>query len=108
MGSFQLGRSGTCSRWDSAGGSAFLAAGATAVIRTRWPVENGAETALSIRLHGHLRDGRDPAEALRRAQLDLLRPDDALRNSLGPHLAAVDDAELSDPASWAGHVHHGI
>jgi len=30
----------------------------------------------------------DPAEALRRAQLDLLRPDGALRDSLGPHLAA--------------------
>jgi hypothetical protein len=88
--------------------SAFLAAGATAVIGTRWPVENGAETALSVRLHGHLRDGRDPAEALRRAQLDLLRPDGALRDSLGPDLAPVDDSELSDPASWAGHVHHGI
>ena len=88
--------------------SAFLAAGATAVIGTRWPVENGAETALSIRLHGHLREACDPAEALRRAQLDLLRPDGALRDSLGPHLAPVDDAELSDPASWAGHVHHGI
>jgi CHAT domain-containing protein len=87
--------------------SAFLTAGATAVIGTRWPVENGAETALSIRLRGHFRDGCDPAEALRRAQLDLLRPDGALRESLGPHLAPVDDAELSDPACWAGHVHHG-
>jgi CHAT domain-containing protein len=88
--------------------TAFLAAGATAVIGTRWPVDDDTATALAIRLHHHLRDGHSPAEALRRAQLDLLRPGPALRDSLGPPFAEVDDARLSHPASWAGHVHHGI
>jgi hypothetical protein len=45
---------------------------------------------------------------LRRAQLDLLHPGPALRASLGPRFDAVGDARLSHPASWAGHVHHGI
>ena len=88
--------------------TAFLAAGATAVIGTRWPVEDGTTTALAIRLHHHLRDGQAPAEALRQAQLDLLRPGRAVRDSLGPDFAAIDDSVLSDPVSWAGHVHHGI
>jgi len=88
--------------------TAFLAAGATAVIGTRWPVEDDTAAALAIRLHHHLRDGDSPAEALRRAQLELLRPGSALRDSLGPHFTAVDDARLSHPASWAGHVQHGI
>jgi CHAT domain len=88
--------------------TAFLAAGATAVIGTRWPVDDDTTLALSIRVHQHLKDGHDPAEALRRAQLDLLRPGPALRESLGPAFTATDDARLSHPASWAGHVHHGI
>ena len=87
--------------------TAFLAAGATAVIGTRWPVDDDTTAALAIRLHHHLADGRDPAEALRRAQLELLRPDAELRAHLGPRFAGIDDARLSHPASWAGHVHHG-
>jgi hypothetical protein len=88
--------------------TAFLAAGATAVIGTRWPVDDDATTALSVRLHHHLNGGCAPAEALRRAQLDLLRPGPELRNGLGPQFAAISDARLRHPASWAGHVHHGI
>ena len=81
--------------------TAFLAAGATAVIGTRWPVDDDTTLALSIRVHQHLKDGHDPAEALRRAQLDLLRPGPALREGLGPAFTATDDARLSHPASWA-------
>jgi hypothetical protein len=88
--------------------TAFLAAGATAVIGTRWPVDDDTAAALAIRLHHHLKDGDSPAEALRHAQLELLRPDSVLRGSLGPHFTEVDDARLSHPASWAGHVQHGI
>jgi hypothetical protein len=88
--------------------TAFLAAGATAVIGTRWPVDDVTTAALDIRLHHHLKDGREPAEALRRAQLELLRPGPELRGSLGPRFARVGDARLSHPQSWAGHVHHGI
>ena len=88
--------------------TAFLAAGATAVIGTRWPVDDDTVTALSLRLHLHLQMGYQPAEALRRAQLDLLRPTPSMRATLGPHLGAVADARLSHPVTWAGHVHHGI
>jgi CHAT domain-containing protein len=85
----------------------FLAAGASAVIGTRWPVDDDTAAALSLRLHLHLQAGREPAEALRRAQLDLLRPTADVRQSLGPQLAALSDDRLSHPATWAGHVHHG-
>lgn len=88
--------------------TAFLAAGATAVIGTRWPVDDDTTAILSLRLHHHLHAGRSPAEALRRAQLDLLRPSEEMRATLDPHLAAVDPARLSHPAGWAGQVHHGI
>ena len=88
--------------------TAFLAAGATAVIGTRWPVDDDTVTALSLRLHLHLQMGYQPAEALRRAQLDLLRPTPSMRATLGPHLGAIADDRLSHPATWAGHVHHGI
>ena len=85
----------------------FLAAGATDVIGTRWPVDDDTAAALSLRLHLHLQTGHEPAEALRRAQLDLLRPTADVRESLGPQLAALSDERLSHPATWAGHVHHG-
>jgi hypothetical protein len=88
--------------------TAFLAAGATAVIGTRWPVDDDTVAALSLRLHYHLQVGYQPAEALRRAQLDLLRPTVGMRATLGPHLGALTDARLSHPATWAGHVHHGV
>jgi CHAT domain-containing protein len=68
--------------------------------------------ALSLRLHYHLQIGSPPAEALRHAQLDLLRPDPdmwkPLGKSLGKHLGAVAGSRFSHPASWAGYVHHGI
>jgi CHAT domain-containing protein len=88
--------------------TALLAAGATAVIGTRWPIDDDTATVLSLRLHYHLQLGKAPAEALRHAQLDLLRPDPGMRKSLGPDLAAIEESRLSHPASWAGHVHHGI
>jgi CHAT domain-containing protein len=88
--------------------TAFLAAGATAVIGTRWPIDDDTAAVLIHRLHHHLHLGRPPAEALRLAQLDLLTLTPDLRHGLHPHLAAIDDPRLAHPASWAGHVHHGI
>ena len=87
--------------------TAFLAAGACSVIGTRWPLDDDMTAVLSIRLHYHLQLGRTPAEALRRAQLDLLRPTEKIRQSFGRPLDAIDEARLSHPASWAGYVHHG-
>jgi hypothetical protein len=86
----------------------FLAAGATAVIGTRWPVDADTAAAVSLRLHYHLQMGHPPAEALRLAQLDLLRRAPEVRDILGQVLPGVEEARLSHPASWAGHVHHGI
>lgn len=88
--------------------TAFLAAGATAVIGTRWPVDDDTVAVLSLRLHYYLQRGHPPAEALRQAQLDLLRPSSGMRDTLDPVLAELTDARLSHAASWAGHVHHGI
>ena len=88
--------------------TAFQAAGATGVIGTRWPVDDDTATVLVLRLHYHLQTGCHPAEALRRAQRDLIRPTPAMRATLEPALADLSDARLGHPASWAGHVHHGI
>jgi CHAT domain len=88
--------------------TAFLAAGATSVIGTRWPVDDDTTAALSLRLHHHLQMAYTTAEALRRAQLDLLRPEPDIRRTLGRHLAALEDSRLSHPVTWAGSVHHGI
>ena len=88
--------------------TAFLAAGATDVIGTRWPVDDDTTAALNLRVHHHLQVGFPPADALRRAQLDLLRPRPDMRSTLGPILAVIEDSRLSHPVSWAGHVHHGI
>jgi CHAT domain-containing protein len=81
--------------------TAFLAAGATAVIGTRWPVDWDSTAVLTRRIHYYLQRGFPPAEALRDAQLDLLRPASRLS-------ATKEEARLSHPASWAGFVHHGI
>jgi len=87
--------------------TAFLAAGATAVIGTRWPIDDDTAAVLSLRLHYHLQLGKAPAEALRRAQLDLLRPEPGMRDSLDRHLAAIEESRLGHPVSWAGYVYHG-
>jgi CHAT domain-containing protein len=55
----------------------FIAAGVPLVIASLWPVDSGATTELMISFHRHRK--RDPlptAEALRRAQLDMLESQD--------------------------------
>jgi CHAT domain-containing protein len=51
----------------------FLAAGAASVIATLWQVDDAASSELFARFHQHLRDSGDPARALQRAQVELLR-----------------------------------
>jgi CHAT domain-containing protein len=65
---------------------AFLTAGARGVVGTLWEIEDDVSAPLFLKLHENLRAGAAPAEALRRAQNDLL-------HSGNPHLA--------QPASWA-------
>lgn len=54
-------------------GGLFLRRGATAVIATPADLDFEATRRLLGALHEHLQDGRVPAEALRRARVDLLR-----------------------------------
>jgi CHAT domain-containing protein len=65
---------------------AFLAAGVPAVLGTLAPVEDRVAAAMLKLFHRGLSEGRDPIEALRNAQLFLLR---------GP------DPDLKSPAGWA-------
>lgn len=76
-----------------------------------WDMDWGALREMSeagLRLHYHLQLGRGPADALRRAQPDLLRPGPGLREALDEQLAAPADARFRHPAAWAGFVHHGV
>jgi CHAT domain-containing protein/Tfp pilus assembly protein PilF len=53
---------------------AFLRAGARRVVATQWEVGDAASPDLMDHLYQHLSTGSDPAEALRQAKLDMLRP----------------------------------
>jgi CHAT domain len=87
--------------------TALLAAGATGVIGTRWPIDDDTTATLAHYLHHHLAGGHLPAHALRLAQLDLLDPAPRTLTGLHSHLAALPPSRLAHPASWAGYVHHG-
>ncbi len=52
---------------------AFLGAGVPSVIASLWPVDDRAGQELWLTFHRELRDGRSPAEALRRAQVRSLK-----------------------------------
>lgn len=68
---------------------AFLHAGARAVIASLWDLDDRAAAHLSSELHRALARGESPADAVRGAQLSLLRS---------------GDPELSKPGAWAGIV----
>jgi CHAT domain-containing protein len=65
---------------------AFLLAGASSVVGSLWGIEDDASEAFFIRFHGRLAAGDAPAEALRAAQLELLRS---------------ADGRLKAPRTWA-------
>ncbi|MFL6254762.1 MAG: CHAT domain-containing protein [Pyrinomonadaceae bacterium] len=66
----------------------FIAAGASLVVASLWPAESGPTSDLMISFHRHRKlDGLATAEALRRAQLDMLSSPDP-RNRLPKHWAA--------------------
>jgi CHAT domain-containing protein len=60
--------------------NAFLAAGAGSVVGTLWDVEDEPTRKMSVELHRALRDGATPAEALRRAQITMIRSGAPLRD----------------------------
>lgn len=89
--------------------NAFVAAGATSVIGTRWAVHDLASSALMCVFHERLREpGARPLDALRAAQLWALDPDrrppDGMADEVVRHLAKID---LRAPELWAGFVHCG-
>ncbi|HYH09530.1 MAG TPA: CHAT domain-containing tetratricopeptide repeat protein [Thermoanaerobaculia bacterium] len=59
---------------------AFLAAGASSVISTLWPIDDASSADFFPVLHEHLSRGASPAHALRAAQID------AIRRNLPPSL----------------------
>lgn len=87
--------------------TALLAAGATGVIGTRWPVHEDVSTMLTYNLHHHLARGHDVAQALRLAQLDLLAADPPRPPGQPRFMADIGYDRRAHPASWAGYVYHG-
>lgn len=65
--------------------AAFLAAGAPVVVSSLWEIEDRAARSLMNRFHRALVEGAAPADALRQAQLHLLRQ---------------SDPALASPAAW--------
>jgi CHAT domain-containing protein len=83
---------GSGSLWDVPPGddwtglaSAFLGAGATNVLASLWRVEDLATANLMERFYGHLANGQTTAQALARAQREL-----------------ISDPETAHPFYWAG------
>jgi CHAT domain-containing protein/tetratricopeptide (TPR) repeat protein len=64
---------------------AFLLAGAAAIVMSLWSVDDAATADLMAAFYAHLRDGRDKADALRRAQAELRR-------------------DMPDPIHWAAFI----
>jgi hypothetical protein len=82
--------------------TAFLAAGATAVVGSRWEVPDGLTGLMMYVFHDRLRNGATPVRALREAQLWLLDPERELPAGMPPAIA--DILNDGDPAAlelWA-------
>ena len=67
----------------------FLVAGVPTVISSLWDVDDAVSQRFSVTFHRSLLEGRNPAQALRQAQISFLRDSQPL---------------LAHPASWAGFV----
>jgi len=89
--------------------TAFLVAGARAAIGSLWPVPDQATSLLMFMTHYYLRhDRRDPADALRLAQLWMADPRRRAIPEMPPDLVSLaDDPNLADPVAWAGFTHVG-
>lgn len=70
----------------------FISARVPVVVASLWPVDSDATAPLMIRFHEYRSRGISSAEALRKAQLDLL---------------AAADERLHQPYAWAGFVVYG-
>ncbi|MFI0466589.1 CHAT domain-containing protein [Saccharopolyspora sp. 5N102] len=89
--------------------TAFLAAGASGVVGTKWEIDDLATAMFMIVFHHHLNTSHpDPAEALRAAQLWMLDPDrrpiPGAPAELTEHFAEIDP---TPPMRWAAFTYHG-
>ncbi|HSU13464.1 CHAT domain-containing protein [Longimicrobium sp.] len=73
-------------------GGAFLSAGARGVIGSLWQVNDDRTSLLMQEFYAKYRTNRDASSALRQAQIEMLRSNDARKNS---------------PASWGGFEYAG-
>ena len=82
---------------------AFQYAGARSVIASLWSIADESTAALMLRFYGYLKEGLPTDEALRRAQVDLIRERITVdRSSGGP-----EKIDASHPFFWAAFVLHG-
>jgi hypothetical protein len=88
--------------------NAFIAAGATGVIASLWPVADQRTSLLMHVLHDGLERDDPPDLALQAAQRWMLDPHRALPDGLPAALTEVArSTDLSDPTVWAAFIHHG-
>ncbi|MFJ5683831.1 CHAT domain-containing protein [Streptomyces sp. NPDC093099] len=88
--------------------TAFLTAGATGVVGSRWNVPDRPSGLLMTVLHHHLSRGATPARALRAAQLWMLDPERAPVPGMSRLMAAqVSDPEHLHTYAWAAYTHQG-
>jgi hypothetical protein len=90
-------------------GTAFLAGGVRTVLSTRWAIPDEATSMLMYLFHHYLRTEKlPPWQALRAAQLCLVRPDTPLPDTMPASLRAfVSDRGHAGVVGWAGFVHGG-
>ncbi|MDQ7803302.1 CHAT domain-containing protein [Amycolatopsis sp. A133] len=90
-------------------GTAFLAGGVRTVLSTQWAVPDEATSMLMYLFHHYLRTEKlPPWQALRAAQLCLIRPDTPMPEAMPAHLRELAaDREHTGVVGWAGFVHAG-
>ncbi|MCP4658250.1 MAG: CHAT domain-containing protein [bacterium] len=76
---------------------AFQYAGARSVAATLWQVDDQVTAELMVRFHRHLKAGRSQDEALRAAQIELIRKPIRIRDETGQ----VREIDASAPHYWA-------
>ncbi len=81
---------------------AFQFAGARSIVATLWNVEDQATAALMAGFYGHLKAGMTKGEALRQAQLDLIRqPIKVESRTLFGLWSRMETRDVSHPYYWA-------
>ncbi|WET76213.1 CHAT domain-containing protein [Amycolatopsis sp. QT-25] len=90
-------------------GTAFLAGGVRTVLSTQWAVPDEATSMLMYLFHHYLRTERlPPWQALRAAQLCMLRPETPVPDAMPAHLRElVGGREHAGVVGWAGFIHGG-